>query len=351
MILDSIYLFVFCIIFLLGAYLTYLSIKKPLDNKKINTVYLEALNAILLSDKGRAIKLLSNLVKNDSEHVSAYLQLGNLLRNDDTERAIKIHQMLTVRQNLDKETKIEIFKSLALDYKKNNNLPKSKIEAEKILDLEKTNLWANKFLLSLAEQNEDWDYAEKKARDLIKLKEFQEEINLSNYTLQKGIVFLNENNIEEAEKHFRKAINDSPEFGEPYKFLGDIKYLNRDLVRAVEYWEKYMELSPKKSHLVFDNIEAALFDLGRYSEVEKFYRKVLENNSTNLNAGLRLANVLYEKGENKSAIDLIDTFFDESKPSVLVMLMKLKLSILSKTPAELEHYLDEILNIIKEQRN
>ena len=40
--------------------------------------------------------------------LSAYLQLGNLLRDEDTDRAIKIHQMLTVRQNLDKETKIEI---------------------------------------------------------------------------------------------------------------------------------------------------------------------------------------------------------------------------------------------------
>ena len=79
---------------------------------------MEALNAMLLSDKRKAINLLSTLVKNDSEHVSAYLQLGNLLRDDDTDRAIKIHQMLTVRQGLDKETKIEIFKSLALDYKK-----------------------------------------------------------------------------------------------------------------------------------------------------------------------------------------------------------------------------------------
>ena len=133
----------------------------------------------------------------------------------------------------------------------------------------------------------------------------------------------------------------------PYKYLGDIKYANRDLVKAVEYWEKYMELSPNESHLVFDSIETALFDLGRYSEVEKFYRKVLENNSKDLNAGLRLANVLNEKGENKAAINLIDSFINEENPSVLVMLMKLKLSLSTKTPAELGHYIDKILKIIK----
>ena len=105
-----------------------------------------------LSDNRKAINLLSYLVKSNSEHVNAYLQLGNLLRDEDTDRAIKIHQMLTVRQNLSNETKIEILKSLALDYEKINELSKSKIEAEKIVSMDKNNLWANLFLLSLAEQ-------------------------------------------------------------------------------------------------------------------------------------------------------------------------------------------------------
>ena len=308
---------------------------------------MEALNAMLLSDKTKAINLLSTIVKNDSEHVSAYLQLGNLLRHEDTDRAIKIHQMLTVRQKLDKETKIEVLKSLALDYRKINQLSKSKIEAEKIFDIDKTNLWANKFLLSVAEDIEDWDYAEKKAIDLKKIKSFKGKVNLSKYTLQKGVRYLKNNNFSESEKLFRKAINESPKFAMPYKYLGDIKYSNRDLVKAIEYWEKYMELTPDESHLVFDSIETALFDLGRYSEVEKFYRKVLKNNSKDLNAGLRLANVLNEKGENKAAINLIDSFINEESPSILVMLMKLKLSLSTKTPAELAHYIDKILKILK----
>ena len=167
---------------------------------------MEALNAMLLSNKRKAINLLSTLVKNDSEHISAYLQLGNLLRDENTDRAIKIHQMLTVRQNLDIETKIEIFKSLALDYKKNNDNQKSKIEAEKILEIDKTNIWANEFLLSLAEETEHWDYAENKARDLRKIKGYHGEINLSNYTLQKGKVQLKGNNFSKAETLLEKQL-------------------------------------------------------------------------------------------------------------------------------------------------
>ena len=345
--MDSIYIVIFIAVTFIIAILTYHQFKKPSNYKRADTIYMEALNAMLLSDKRKAINLLSTLVKNDSEHVSAYLQLGNLLRDEDTDRAIKIHQMLTVRQRIDKETKIEIFKSLALDYKKNNDLSKSKIEAEKIFEFDKTNLWANEFLLSLAEQTEDWDYAEKKAKDLKKIKGHDGDVNLSKYSLQKGVFHLEKNNLIDAERLFKEVVNESPDFAMSYKYLGDIKYSKRDLVKAIEYWEKYMELSKDESYLVFDSIETALFDLGRYSEVEKFYRKVLKNNSKDLNAGLRLANVLNEKGENKAAIDLTDSFISKENPSVLVMLMKLKLSLSSKTPAELGHFIDEILKVIK----
>ena len=62
---------------------------------------------------------------------------------------------------------------------------------------------------------------------------------------------------------------------------------------------------------------------------------------------MRLANVLNEKGENKAAINLIDSFIMEEDPSILVMLMKLKLSLSTKTPAELGHYIDNIFKIVK----
>ena len=85
-------------------------------------------------------------------------------------------------------------------------------------------------------------------------------------------------------------------------------------------------------------------------KVENFYRKVLNENPSDINAGLRLANVLNEKGENKSAIALIDQFIGQKEASISVMLMKLKLSLSTQTPAELSFYLDEILTKIKNSK-
>ena len=52
--------------------------------------------------------------------------------------------------------------------------------------------------------------------------------------MEKGIKHLNNNEVAEAEILFRKAISESPEFGLPYKYLGNIMHSDRDLVKAVE---------------------------------------------------------------------------------------------------------------------
>ena len=50
--------------------------KKP----KTDTLFTEALNAMVRGDKGRAVRLLRDVVKQDSDHVRAYLQGVSLLK-------------------------------------------------------------------------------------------------------------------------------------------------------------------------------------------------------------------------------------------------------------------------------
>ena len=316
---------------------------KPKKQKKTDSLYADALNAMLRADKNKAIKLLRDVVKQDSDHVDAYLQLGNLLREHDPQRSIKIHQMLTVRPNLSKAVKIEIYKSLAIDYEMIDDLEKAKNEAEQILSIDKQSKWALSFLLCIGEKREEWDYAEDKARKLQKISGASDLSILSKYIVNKSIDRINNNAFDEAETLLNKAINQAPDYGLPYKYLGDIRMKNRDLVKAIEYWEKFMDLSPEGSNLVFDNIESALFDLGRYSEVENFYRRVLDNNPMDLNAGLRLANVLSEKGEDQAAISLVDTLIEHGNSTISTLLMRLKLSLSIKTPSELALQIDNIL--------
>ena len=82
-----------------GVYLIY-NLSRSKKKPRINSLYTDALNAMVIGDTSRAINLLKQVVKHDSNHVRAYLQLGNILRSDNPEQSLKIHQSLTVRPNL-----------------------------------------------------------------------------------------------------------------------------------------------------------------------------------------------------------------------------------------------------------
>ena len=122
---------------------------------RTNSLYTDALNAMVNGDLSNAISLLKQVVKQDSNHVRAYLQLGNILRNENPEQALKIHQSLTVRPNLSKDIQIDIHTALAEDYRFLSNYKKAIEEAKLVLAIEKRNLWALKFLINLSVENQD----------------------------------------------------------------------------------------------------------------------------------------------------------------------------------------------------
>ena len=79
-------------------------------------------------DTRTALSHLRNVVKQDTNHINAYLQMGDILREEDNvQAAIKIHQSLTVRPNLSNEVKRDIHKSLALDFEQLGNITKATV--------------------------------------------------------------------------------------------------------------------------------------------------------------------------------------------------------------------------------
>ena len=66
----------------------YLIKVRPKKKYRINSMYTDALNAMLKADKPRAIALLRDVVKKDSNHIEAYIQLGNIIRDDNPQQAL-----------------------------------------------------------------------------------------------------------------------------------------------------------------------------------------------------------------------------------------------------------------------
>ncbi len=326
-------------------------IYRPQKPRKFESIYTDALNAIVHGDTKTALRLLSEVVKQDTNHINAYLQMGEILRAEgNPHQAVKIHQSLTVRPNLDNQLQIDIHRSLALDYQQVNNFAKSKNEAMIILKIDKKNIWALEFLLNLAEQDRDWVEAASLAKDIQKLTQRKDPSSLAKFQMLEGLDQLEKNDRDRAKKCFKKAIEIDDNYGKAHECLGDFYNEDRDLIKAVEHWEKFAHLDVDDASNVFHKMESALYDLGRYGEVEKFYKRLLNDNPGHMDALARMANVLEEKGERQQALDLLETALKQFEKSVHTRLMKLKLSLTDSPPHELSRQIDEIIDLITEHK-
>ena len=330
----------------LGASFYFYLKKKPKQKNNSNTLYTEALNMLVRGDSNNAIRLLRDVVKQDTNHLDAYLQLGDILREEgNSQNAIKIHQSLTVRPGLNDKLQNQIHQSLAKDYLSINEISLAKKEAEMILNINKNDFWATEFLLDLAEKNHDWG----QAAQLIKTLEKNNKSDITRFVrfkVYEGMEKFEDDDRKGAEQCFNKAISLAPNFGLPHLHLGNLFSENRNLVKALEHWEQFALLDTENGSSVYSKIEAALFDLGRFSEVEKFYHRALKNNPENLDALAKIANVLEEKGERQKALELVDEALRQHEDSIKLRLMKLKLSIQQASPPQLSHQIDSMIEIM-----
>ena len=338
-------LIIILILVIIGG-LTFFYIQ-PKQQAKTESIYTDALNAMVRGDKRTALKHLRDVVKQDTNHVDAYLQMGDILREEGNAlAAIKIHQSLTVRPNLKNDVKIHIHRSLALDYNQISQLAKARREVELLLKLDKKNLWANEFLLALFEKQQDWDKATQISKIIQKVKQLQDPTQIARFLVLKGMDKHEKGKVDEAIKTFDIAAKTDPNYEKTYLCLGDIYLVKRDLVKAIDNWEKYALLNPENGKMIYSKIEAALFDLGRFSEVEKFYERIVDKDPSNLSALTKLANVLEEKGEHNSALLLVEDALSKNQTSIHAHLMKLKLSVQVSKPNKLSNHIDKIIQLL-----
>ncbi|MFC1785836.1 tetratricopeptide repeat protein [Candidatus Neomarinimicrobiota bacterium] len=310
-------------------------------------LYSNALNAILKGENTEAVKLLKQVVGQDSDNIDAYLQLGNLLRSVNPQQASKIHQSLTVRPKLSKTISKEIHQALALDYAELSNTKRAKIEADMVLKYDKNSSWAYQFLLQIAEKHNDWEQASVLATKIQKLTGNRDVRQLAEIQLQAGNGQLDINENKKALQHYQNAIKLDPFFSAPYLQIGNIYENENNLKKAIINWEKYLINEDNGGTKIYKKIESALFDLGRFSEVDQFYLRILAEKPNDKNAIVKLANLLKDKGDINEAIALVDKAINQNNDSIPARLMKIKILLEKANPVDLYNQIDELIKIIE----
>ena len=315
--------------------------------KDSQILYTEALEALLQGDSDNAFEKLRELIREDTENIRAYLKLGDIFRErGQVEQAIKIHRSLTFRRKMSTAMKVEIYASLALDYRELGRFDRAEESADRILKFERKNRWALDFLIEICEQHQRWEAASKNLHRLEKASRQNDHRRRAYYTLMQGRARDEDGLQKEAKDFYQKAISQDDSYADPHLYMGNLEEEEGNIDGAVTHWKAFAERSSGAGKQVYGRLEKALFELGRFGEIEEFYRTLREQDGKNLDALAGLVNVLAAKGEYDHAIAMVDDIIGRNGQSVRIRLARLKLELRKRKEEELSGQVDEIVSIL-----
>ena len=301
---------------LLGGFLSSRKKRNGKDSEDGNRLsYLKGINYILSNEPDRAIEEFSKAVQINSDTVETYMALGNLFRSKgEVGRAIRIHQSIILRPNVDQKTLIQAHYDLSLDYKKAGFIKRAITSFEEVVKMDPRHLDALEQLLELYEDTRDWEKAYQIQSRISKLRGTDDRNVLAHHQTELGKILAEKGLNAQAKKAFKKAISLDRKCCDAYLHFGDLFYSEGNYEKAVSTWKEMMEISPSFTYLAYPRLEEAYFKLDRFGCIEEILRENSRKNYNDIHTHLALANYLYKKSMVDEAIEELRIVLD-LKPS------------------------------------
>lgn len=160
------------LLILLGGIISawYLGFRTRSDsNSKMNLPrdYLVGLNFLLNEEPDKAVDVFIKMLEVDSDTVETHLAVGKLFRRrGEVDRAIRIHQNLIARPQLDKSYKDQALFSLGQDYLSAGVLDRAERVFLELVDIKAFSISALRALLDIYQQEKEWESAIQTAKKL-----------------------------------------------------------------------------------------------------------------------------------------------------------------------------------------
>lgn len=296
-------------IILISGLLFYISIKSfyKKNSNSIPLEYLQSMNYLLSDEHGKALDTFMSMVDVNQDTAETHIILGNLFRNrGEVDRAIRIHQNLIARPELDPEIRKECSIELAKDYLKAGFLDRAESIFSKISKEVGSSAQVLIYLKEIYESEKEWQ----KAIDVTtqiqsKTNEDYSDI-ISHYyceLAESELSLLDKNSKEKTKRYIGKALNYNKNSARALILLGDLSYENENFTDALKKYmhiyenysqysylilEKlkntYEKLNSKESFFTFmKNISSMGNQMELYSSLNKEYSNSISNNEiTNL---------------------------------------------------------------------
>lgn len=311
------------------------------ESRALPRSYFQGLNFLLNEQPDKAIDSFLEVAKVDSETVELHFALGNLFRRrGETDRAIRMHQNLIDRPDIEEGVRLHALSELGQDFLKAGLLDRAEEIFNKLLESDYAQD-AKRNLLEIYQVEKEWLKAITIAREL---PEFVTQQDIAEFYCELAADELMRSHPEEARSHLEAAVQQNRKCVRASLLLGDLALQSGQLDEAIAAWQRIEQQDPPYLALVAHRLLETYRKLGRREEGIALLRGYLERY-----ASLDLLEVVYqlvlENEGNEAAYRLVRAELQRN-PSLLG-LEKLMTAHLPIAPPEVRSDVDLARTIIQ----
>ena len=129
----------------------------PKTPARLHRDYLKGLNFLLNEQPDKAVEIFIKMLQVDKDTVETHVALGNLFRRrGEVDRALRIHQNLIERGNLDTEQRVSALFELGQDYLSAGMFDRAEHQFCEVMTLDDDHVVALQCLLDIYSQEKNW---------------------------------------------------------------------------------------------------------------------------------------------------------------------------------------------------
>jgi lipopolysaccharide biosynthesis regulator YciM len=246
--------------------------KPPSDcSPFLSNRYIRGLNYLLNEQQDKALEVFIEMVEVDSETVETHLVLGNLFRRrGEVDRAIRIHQNLIARPNLERGQKVQALLELGRDYMKAGLLDRAEGVFNELIALGPETSEPYRLLRDLYEQEREWERAIETAQKYERYRKRSQSEIISQYFCEIAEIEEKQGAVASAAATGRKAQGLDRHNVRANLILARCEIRNGEYKRAIKHLSSALDQNPSFFSVILPTVKEVFSKTGKSGALEKF---------------------------------------------------------------------------------
>lgn len=242
------------------------------ESRALPRSYLSGLNFLLNEQPDKAIDAFVEAVRIDPQTVELHFALGSLFRRrGETDRAIRIHQLLVDREDISEDQRLQALGELGQDFLKAGLLDRAEAAFLRLRET-RANDVALRYLLEIYQQEKDWAKAIEVAEALPEHEGVMWRTEVANFHCEIAASAMADSRYEDARRQIDEAFAVNRQSVRASILLGDLHAAQGRDAEALEAWKRIENQNPVYLSLVAERIMEACGRLGRVEQGHQLLR-------------------------------------------------------------------------------